>query len=160
MIIQSGSRMSPLPSLNGSANRVMILDGEMAITDPAGKTDFQALQNYLKNPQTKNLTYIVFDLLALDGADLRGHRLIDRKETLEALLKDAPQNLHYSRHVRGKGKESFRTSCEAGLEGIVGKKADSAYSGARNGDWSNLNAIKGRNLSSEDILFPKEKPAG
>ncbi|TGE39196.1 DNA ligase D [Desulfosporosinus fructosivorans] len=118
--------------------RAMILDGEMAITDPAGKTDFQALQNYLKNPQAGNLTYILFDLLALDGADLRGHRLIDRKETLEALLKDAPENLHYSRHVRGNGKESFRAACEAGLEGIVGKKADSVYSGARNGDWIKL----------------------
>ncbi|MHB8072345.1 DNA ligase D [Desulfosporosinus fructosivorans] len=118
--------------------RAMILDGEMAITDSAGKTDFQALQNYLKNPPAGNLTYILFDLLALDGADLRGHRLIDRKETLEALLKDAPKNLHYSRHVRGNGKESFRAACEAGLEGIVGKKADSVYSGARNGDWIKL----------------------
>jgi len=121
-----------------AGGRAMILDGEMAITDAAGKTDFQALQNYLKNPHTKNLTYIVFDLLALDGADLRGHRLIDRKDTLEALLKDAPKNLHYSRHVRGNGKESFRAACEAGMEGIVGKKADSVYSGARNGDWIKL----------------------
>ncbi|MCB8818021.1 DNA ligase D [Desulfosporosinus shakirovi] len=118
--------------------RAMILDGEMAITDAGGKTDFQALQSYLKNPQAKNLTYIVFDLLALEGADLRRYCLIDRKETLEALLKDAPKNLHYSRHVKGKGKESFRTACEAGMEGIVGKKADSIYSGARNGDWIKL----------------------
>jgi len=121
-----------------AGGRAMILDGEMAITDAVGKTDFQALQNYLKNPQANNLTYIVFDLLALDGADLRGHRLIDRKETLEVLLKDAPENLHYSRHVRGNGKESFRAACEAGMEGIVGKKADSVYSGARNGDWIKL----------------------
>ncbi|MCO1604120.1 DNA ligase D [Desulfosporosinus nitroreducens] len=125
-----------------AVGRAMILDGEMAITDAAGKTDFQALQNYLKNPQANNLTYIVFDLLALDGADLRGHRLIDRKETLAALLKDAPENLHYSRHVRGNGKESFRAACEAGMEGIVGKKADSVYSGARNGDWIKLKCDK------------------
>ncbi|TGE34376.1 DNA ligase D [Desulfosporosinus sp. Sb-LF] len=126
-------------SLVGWADgRAMILDGEMVITDSAGKTDFQALQNYLKNPQSKKLTYIVFDLLALDGADLRGHRLIDRKETLETLLKDAPENFHYSRHVRGNGTESFHAACERGMEGIVGKKADSVYSGARNGDWIKL----------------------
>ncbi|WP_407311697.1 DNA ligase D [Desulfosporosinus sp. SB140] len=125
-----------------AVGRAMILDGEMAITDAAGKTDFQALQNYIKNPQAKNLTYIVFDLLALDGADLRGQRLIDRKETLEALLKDAPKNLHYSRHVKGNGRESFRAACEAGMEGIVGKKADSVYSGARNGDWIKLKCDK------------------
>ncbi|SPF41582.1 DNA ligase D [Candidatus Desulfosporosinus infrequens] len=121
-----------------AGGRAMILDGEMAITDAAGKTDFQALQNYLKNPQAKNLTYIVFDLLALDGTDLRRHRLIDRKDTLEALLKDAPKNIHYSRHVKGNGEKSFRAACKAGMEGIVGKKADSVYSGARNGDWIKL----------------------
>lgn len=118
--------------------RTMILDGEMTVTNPEGKTDFQALQNYMKNPQSKKLTYIIFDLLALDGADLRGHSLIDRKERLEALMTDAPKNLYYSRHIRGNGKESFDAACEAGLEGIVGKKADSLYSGTRNGDWIKL----------------------
>ena len=91
-----------------AAGRAMVLDGEMAVTDASGKSDFQALQNYMKNPKAQNLTYIVFDLLALDGADLRGQRLIERKETLEALMIDAPKNLHYSQHVRGNGKESFR----------------------------------------------------
>ncbi|MEA4901544.1 DNA ligase D [Desulfitobacterium sp.] len=124
--------------INWADGRAMILDGEIAITDAAGRTDFQALQNYLKNPQAQNLTYIVFDLLALDGADLRGHRLIDRKEMLETLMKDAPQNLHYSHHIRGTGKESFRVACEAGMEGIIGKKTDSVYSETRNGDWIKL----------------------
>jgi bifunctional non-homologous end joining protein LigD len=115
--------------------RAMVLDGEMTITDTAGKTDFQAIQNSMKNPQVQNLTYIIFDLLALDGADFRGYRLIDRKETLEALMKDAPKTLYYSRHVRGNGQENFVAACEAGMEGIVGKKADSIYSGTRNADW-------------------------
>ncbi len=77
--------------LDLAAGRAMILDGEMTVADAAGKTDFQALQNYLKTPDPKNLTYIIFDLLALNGADLRGKRLIDRKETLEALLGGAPK---------------------------------------------------------------------
>jgi len=89
-----------------AAGRAMVLDGEMTITDVSGKTDFQALQNYMNNPKDKNLTYIVFDLLALDGADLRGYHLIDRKEMLETLMKDAPKSLYYSRYVRGNGKES------------------------------------------------------
>ncbi len=118
-----------------AGRRAMVLDGEITITDAAGKTDFQALQNSLKKPKDQNLTYIVFDLLALDGADLRGNRLIDRRGTLEALMKDAPKTLYYSRHVRGNGRESFVAACEAGMEGIIGKKADSIYSGARNSDW-------------------------
>jgi len=143
-----------------AVGRAMILDGEMTITDAAGKTDFQALQNYLKNTQSKNLTYIVFDLLALDGADLRGHRLIDRKEILEALLKDAPENLHYSRHVRGNGKESFRAACEADMEGIIGKKADSVYSGARNGDWIKLKCDKRQEFVIGGYKLSDKKTSG
>ena len=112
-----------------AAGKAMVLDGEMVITDAKGKSDFQALQGYMRNLKGKTPTYIVFDLLALDGKDLREYPLIQRKETLEALTNDAPKNLHYSKHVRGNGKESFLAACESNLEGIVGKKADSIYSG-------------------------------
>jgi bifunctional non-homologous end joining protein LigD len=137
--------------IDWAAGRAMVLDGEMVITDAEGKTDFQALQSYMRNPEGKNLTYIVFDLLALDGVDLRGHRLIDRKETLEALMKASPENLYYSQHIRGKGKESLLAACKADLKGIVGKKADSVYSGTRNGDWIKLKCDQGRNSLLEDI---------
>jgi len=125
-----------------AAGRAMVLDGEMVVTDASGKTNFQALQNYMKNPRSPNLIYIVFDLLALDGLDIRGYRLVDRKKMLEALLKDAPQNLRYSRHVRGKGQESLAAACEAGLEGIIGKKADSVYNGTRNANWIKLKCAR------------------
>lgn len=128
--------------IDWAAGRAMVLDGEMTVTDTSGKTDFQALQNYMKNPGSQNLTYIVFDLLALNGADFREQRLIERKDTLETLMKDAPKNLWYSRHVRGNGTESFAAACEMGMEGIVGKKADSLYSGTRNGDWIKLKCDK------------------
>ncbi len=122
--------------------RAMVLDGEIVITDESGKTDFQALQNYLKTQNSQNLTYIVFDLLAIDGEDIRGQSLILRKEKLESLLQDAPKNLYYSRHVKGYGKESFAAACEAGMEGIVGKKPDSIYSGKRNDDWIKIKCDK------------------
>ena len=128
--------------IDWAAGRTMVLDGEMVITDAKGKTDFQALQNYMRNPKPQSLTYILFDLLALDGADLRGQRLIQRKETLEALMENAPKNLYYSKHVKGNGEESFAAACETGMEGVVGKKADSVYSGTRNGDWIKLKCDK------------------
>lgn len=121
-----------------AAGRAMVLDGEMVVADASGKTDFQALQTYMKNPAGRRLTYIVFDLLALDGEDLRGRPLIERKQKLEALLANAPDGLHYSRHVMGAGKESLAAACETGAEGIVGKRAGSVYSGTRNGDWIKL----------------------
>lgn len=128
--------------IDWAAGRAMVLDGEMTVTDASGKTDFQALQNYMRNLKNQNLTYIVFDLLALDGKDFRGQRLVERKDTLETLMKDMPKNLWYSRHVIGNGKESFAAACKMGMEGIVGKKADSVYSGTRNGDWIKLKCDK------------------
>ena len=126
------------PLADWAAGRAMVLDGEMAVLDGSGKTDFQALQHLMKSPGGHSLTYIVFDLLALDGADLRGRRLLERKEALAALMTDAPRGLSYSQHIKGNGAAFFEAACAAGLEGIVGKRADSAYSGARNGDWIKL----------------------
>ncbi|NLY45825.1 MAG: DNA ligase D [Tissierella sp.] len=122
--------------------RAMVVDGEMVVTDSSGKTDFSALQNYMKNPKDKNLTYIIFDILALDGIDIRGYPLIKRKGILENLMKDAPKDLYYGRYVRGKGKESFAVACDSNMEGIIGKRADSIYSGTRNGDWIKLKCDK------------------
>ncbi len=125
-----------------ASGRAMVLDGEMTVTDESGKTDFQALQNYMKNPKHHNLTYIIFDLLALDGEDFRPKPLVERKNTLETLMTDAPKNLWYSRHVSGNGEESLTAACEMGMEGIIGKKADSLYSGNRSGDWIKLKCDK------------------
>ncbi len=146
--------------MDWSSGRAMVLDGEMVITDEKGRTDFQALQNYMKNPKGKNLTYIVFDLLALDGTDLRGRRLIERKELLEALMKDAPKNLHYSRHSMGSGSESFAAACGLGLEGVIGKKADSTYSGTRNGDWIKLKCDKRQEFVIGGYTLTDKKTSG
>jgi bifunctional non-homologous end joining protein LigD len=123
-------------SLKKLANgRAMVLDGETVVVDDEGKTDFQALQNYMKKQNSANLVYIIFDLLALDGEDLRMRPLSERKQTLEQFLIGAPQNLCFSRHVVGRGKECADAACASGHEGIVGKKARSVYGGTRNGDW-------------------------
>jgi bifunctional non-homologous end joining protein LigD len=143
-----------------AAGRAMVLDGEMTVTDDAGKTDFQALQNAMKKAREQRLTYIVFDLLALDGVDLRGERLIQRKEALEALMKDTPENLWYSRHVRGNGKESLAAACGLGMEGIVGKRADSVYSGTRNGDWIKLKCNKRQEFVIGGYALTDKKTSG
>jgi len=138
------NRFRPVASslLDLAGGRAMVLDGEMAVTDESGKTDFQALQNYMKNPQNQNLTYIVFDLLALDGEDFRNQPLIRRKNILMDLMKNAPKNLFFSRHIAGNGEECFEAACRLGMEGIIGKKADSIYSGTRNGDWIKVKCDK------------------
>ena len=146
--------------INWAAGRAMVLDGEMTVTDEKGKTDFQALQNYMRNPKSKKLTYIIFDLLALDGTDLREHPLIERKEKLEALMKNSPKNLHYSQHVKGNGKASFAAASQTDLEGIVGKKADSLYSGTRNGDWIKLKCDKRQEFVIGGYTLSDKKASG
>ncbi|MEA4921150.1 MAG: DNA ligase D [Clostridiaceae bacterium] len=143
-----------------AAGRAMVLDGEMTVTDASGKTDFQALQNYMKDPKGQDLTYIVFDLLSLDGTDMRGQCLVKRKDSLEALMKDAPKNLCYSRHVKGNGKESFAAAATLGMEGIVGKKADSVYSGARNNDWIKLKCYKRQEFVIGGYTLSDKKTSG
>lgn len=146
--------------LDWAAGRAMVLDGEMVVTDQAGKTDFQALQNYLKNPKNQNLTYIIFDLLALDGEDLRGQKLSQRKKTLQNLMQNAPGSLHYSQHVEGNAKECFMAACHLGMEGIIGKKADSIYSGTRNGDWIKLKCEKRQEFVIGGFTLSDKKSSG
>ena len=110
-----------------AAGRTLVLDGEVVILDAAGKTNFQDLQNYLQDPKGKNLVYIVFDLLALNGKDLRNQPLRARKARLESLLADAPEDIHYSAHVSSQvsaeGEELFQSACQEHLEGLIGKKS-------------------------------------
>jgi len=129
-----------LKKLSGKRN--MILDGEMVVLDKNGKTDFQKLQSYLKKPDGKNITYILFDLLALDSEDYRERDLLKRKERLREIMKDDVNYLHYSEHTSGNGEAVFKAACDAQMEGIICKRADSIYVGIRNGDWIKVKCEK------------------
>lgn len=148
------------PLTDWASGRAMVLDGEMVVTDAEGKSDFQALQGYFRNSKGKRLTYIIFDLLALEGDDLRQKPLIERKEILEALLKDSPTCLHYSKHIQGNGKECFAAAYKANLEGIVGKKVNSVYSGTRNGDWIKLKCDKRQEFVIGGYIRTENKTQG
>lgn len=124
--------------LDVAAGQAMVLDGELVVTDADGRSDFQALQGFLKHPEGKRPLYMVFDLLALDGEDLRTRPLRERKRLLEELLAGAPDDVRFSAHVEGRGEDSFHAACKLGLEGVVGKRIDSAYRGGRSGDWIKL----------------------
>jgi bifunctional non-homologous end joining protein LigD len=113
----------------------VLLDGEVTVKLADGKTDFGALQNALSAGST-DLTYCVFDLLFLDGQDLRDLPLDERKAKLEKLLassKDA--RLAYSEHLTGSGEKIFREACALGLEGIISKRADDPYRSGRTKGW-------------------------
>jgi bifunctional non-homologous end joining protein LigD len=113
-----------------------LLDGEIAFVLPSGLTSFKSLQEHIDTPHPA-FRYFLFDLLALDGKDWRRERLIERKERLHELLtkKTLPDWLVYSDHVLGSGPEFYRSACQAGLEGVVSKLADSKYVSGRTKSW-------------------------
>lgn len=115
--------------------RAIVLDGEMIAVDEKGKSDFQSLQNFVKTGESQNLVYMIFDLLALDGEDLRNLPLIERKKKLQELLSSSSESLCFSQYVIGNGEECFEAVRKLGMEGIVGKKINSFYKGERNEDW-------------------------
>ena len=111
----------------------LVLDGEAVILDAHGRPDFQALQNAMGGDR-EDIVYYAFDLLYLDGFDLRGAALRARKEALRLLLAATPDvtAIRYSDHVQGPGRDFYEQACQAGLEGIVCKKADAPYRAGRN----------------------------
>lgn len=113
-----------------------ILDGEIVWLDDEGRSDFQLLQNALKAEEYSRMIYYVFDLLFLEGEDLRELPLVERKEKLEALLgKNKAKNIRYSEHLDGGAKQFLKASCQLELEGIISKQAESTYVSRRSDTW-------------------------
>ena len=102
------------------------LDGELCGVMPDGRTAFNLIQNATDAGQ-ELLVFFVFDLLFLEGEDIRDLPLVDRKARLEALLVGAPKSLRYNDHQIGQGPAFHRLACERGLEGIVSKRIDGRY---------------------------------
>ena len=93
---------------------------------PDGRTAFNLIQN-ATDTGGASLVFFVFDLLYLDGEDLTGLPLVDRKTRLEAFLIGAPECIRYNDHQIGQGPAFHRLACQHGLEGIVSKRVDGRY---------------------------------
>jgi ATP-dependent DNA ligase len=107
------------------------LDGELCGVLPDGRTAFNIVQNAADRSSSGSLAFFLFDLLFLDGEDLRPLPLVERKERLKALLADAPSCLQYTDHQIGRGPAFHRLACEHGLEGIVSKRVNAPYEPGR-----------------------------
>ncbi|HYG68637.1 MAG TPA: non-homologous end-joining DNA ligase, partial [Anaeromyxobacteraceae bacterium] len=115
--------------------KTALLDGEAAVLLPDGRTSFQALQNVIGG-DGRGVVYLAFDLLHLDGEDLRGLPLVERKRRLAALLGPKPEGtVRYSPHVEGDAEPVWREACRLRLEGIVSKRRDGPYLPGRATSW-------------------------
>ena len=140
-----------------------LLDGEVVVLDDKGRSDFQRLQNALSEEDGGAPVYFVFDLLQLNGRDLRSLPLLERKKLLKALLtksarasKDFGARVLYADHVDGRGDELLKSTCALGLEGVISKRKDGAYLGGRSGQWLKIKCLH----EQEFVIAGFTEPAG
>jgi bifunctional non-homologous end joining protein LigD len=127
-----------------------ILDGEIVALDEKGVSRFQLLQPRLGRKHSSeiarlaaksHIAYYVFDLLYLDGFDLSGCKLIERKELLEKTLQSS-KNVRFSDHIIGAGEVLFKEVAKIPLEGIVAKRITSLYAQKRSRDWLKIKTVQ------------------
>jgi bifunctional non-homologous end joining protein LigD len=109
-----------------------IIDGEIVVPAADGSTDFSVLQNQLRGKSDK-IVMVAFDLLYLNGYDLRKLPLLERKTHLKKLI--AGTAIQFSESFEVDGREMFAHACDIGLEGVVSKVRDSPYPSGRGNDW-------------------------
>jgi bifunctional non-homologous end joining protein LigD len=137
--------------------RDAILDGELVVYDEAGRPSFERLQQRIhqtsegvvrRRMKSHPVTYVIFDLLYLDGEDLTGETYTRRRELLEGLGLEG-QSWQTPGYSTGRAKELLAASKDQGLEGLVLKRLDSRYApGKRPGSW-----LKVKNVSRQELVI-------
>ncbi len=118
-----------------------VIDGEIVAVDARGTTSFQQLQQSLEHREIRNVRYHVFDILALNGTDLRELPLQFRREFLGELLHELPKSARGGAVVRPtrqffeRSGDPLQQACALGIEGVVSKRDDSAYPLGRSPMW-------------------------
>jgi bifunctional non-homologous end joining protein LigD len=125
----------------------VVLDGEGVICGPDGKSDFDRMRACFSRQSAPGAFLYAFDVLELEGRDLRMEPWARRRTTLVQLLADAEDGIRLCEHIEGAdGAVVFRAACSMGLEGIVAKRRDSRYHSGRSRDW-----IKVKNMAHPAI---------
>ena len=139
--ISYNEKFSSIRSELKSIEHDCVLDGEVVIMDKDGTTDFQKLQNYNSKSSEDILKYYVFDLLYLNGHSITQLTLMERKSLLPDLLENL-EHIIYCDHLEAMGPTLYKRAIDAGMEGVMAKKADSTYSpGYRSENWLKIKAV-------------------
>jgi bifunctional non-homologous end joining protein LigD len=125
-------------SIAGLDVQDVVIDGELVALDDKGRSSFQLLQGFDMGMVRPPLVYYAFDLLRLNGQDLRGLPVEERKAKLAALLKNPPPAIRYSASFTQNIDQLLVKVRELGLEGLIGKRAGSKYDSKRTGEWIKL----------------------
>jgi bifunctional non-homologous end joining protein LigD len=139
-------QFAPITKAARALKHDVVIDGEATVYGATGLPDFQALRRELGNPDSKRLILHAFDLLYLDGYDLRRARLLERKRALCEVLSGAPESLLYLDYLGEDGDTVFRHACRLGLEGVVAKRKDAPYQSGRAESWIKVKCLKSDNF--------------
>ncbi len=131
-----------------------ILDGEVVVLADDGTTSFADLQAAFQEGGKKPLSYFLFDVLHLNGHNLRDLPLRARKAILVDLLRTGSEWIKLSEHLEASGDAMFRAACEVHAEGIISKRADSKYSGGRSPSWLKLKCVRRQELVIGGFTLP------
>ncbi len=153
--------------LEGVKADTAILDGEIVALDENGTPSFQHLQNLtgfgtkpaLKGMEPPPLQFFAFDLLYLNGYDLRKAALIDRRQLLASILLPS-DTVRYSEHFAGKGDELLQAVRAKGLEGIVAKQAQSRYESRRTNSWIKIKVTTQQDFVICGYILGEREPFG
>jgi bifunctional non-homologous end joining protein LigD len=116
--------------------KTALIDGELVAHDSKGISRFSLLQQDLTSGRQGRMVLCAFDLMHLNGADLKSLPLAARKTALAQLLRRGhDRHLRFSRSLHGHGPALLRHACKLGLEGIISKRADARYHCGRGRDW-------------------------
>ena len=134
-----------------------VLDGEVVVLDADGQSSFAKLQAAFEEGASHPMTYFVFDLLHLNGHNLRQEPLAERKQILAQLLETLPEHevIRYGQHIQTEGAPIFDAACEMGAEGIVSKRSDSVYTSGRSKSWIKIKCVR----RQEFVIGGFTKPA-
>lgn len=148
-------RYPELAGLPAAVGRPAVLDGEVAVLDEAGRSDFGRLQTRMHVADGRSLvelqarapvTFCMFDLLWFDGSDLTGLAYLDRRRLLRDLVDDTEAWWVPAHHV-GDGRALYDHAVAGGLEGLIAKRVDSAYlPGRRSSAWRKVKIRRSQEL--------------
>ncbi len=139
-----------------------ILDGEVVVLTEEGTSSFADLQAAFQEGAKHELTYFVFDLLHLDGHNLRNLPLGKRKKMLLDVLSAANDSLtiRFSDHISGDGQQIFQKACGLGAEGIISKSAEGKYESGRGRGWVKVKCYREQEFVVGGFTLPSNNTKG
>jgi bifunctional non-homologous end joining protein LigD len=137
-----------------------LIDGEVVVLSADGTSSFASLQAAFQDGARHPLTYFAFDLLHLNGHNLRDLPLTERKALLSQFFEDPDGALRFSEHVDAPGDLVFKKACELHAEGIISKRGDCKYISGRTSDWRKLKCIHEQEFVIGGFTLPSNEIYG